>query len=106
MWDRWLGFIQTEVWLIMSDRGAAERVSSVMLAPAENGGLRHATSKKRWKPVWKQRLIVGTLVLADISLALVVWGAAAFGKSIWGPGELSEVAVAAIVPSVAVWVVL
>jgi Undecaprenyl-phosphate galactose phosphotransferase WbaP len=96
----------TEVWLLVLDKGATEQGLSVTLAPAEHEGLLHATSKKRWKPAWKQRLIVGTLVLADVFLALVVWGAAAFGKSIWGSGELSEVAVAAIVPSVMVWVVL
>jgi hypothetical protein len=106
MWGRCLGFFQTEVWLLMLDRGAAEQVSSATLATAEREGLPHATSKKRWKPVWKQRLIVGTLVLADVFLALVVWGAAAFGKSVWGPGELSDVALASIVPSVMVWVVL
>jgi hypothetical protein len=37
-------------------------------------------------------------------LALVVWGAAYVGQSNWGGGELSGVAVAAIVPSVMVWV--
>ena len=90
----------------MLDRGATEQVSSATLAPAEREGLPHATNKKRWKPVWKQRLIVGTLVLGDVFLALVVWGVAAFGKSIWGPGELSDIALASIVPSVLVWVVL
>ena len=49
-------------------------------APAGHEGLLPAANKKRWKPVWKQRLIVGTLVLADVFLAFVVWGAAAFGK--------------------------
>jgi Undecaprenyl-phosphate galactose phosphotransferase WbaP len=90
----------------MVDRSATRPRLSATLVPAGREGLLHARNKKRWKPVWKQRLIVGTLVLADVFLALVVWGAAAFGKSIWGPGELSEVAVAAIVPSVVVWVVL
>src|SRR5215212_3129461 len=87
-------------------RGAAEQGLSATLAPAEHERLPRATNKKRWKTVWKQRLIAGTLVLADVFLALVVWGTAAFGKSIWGPGQLSEVSIAAIVPSVMVWVVL
>ena len=104
MCGRWLGSFQTEAWLLVLDKGATEQGLSVTLAPAEREGLLHAANKKRWKPLWKQRLIVGTLVLADVFLALVVWGVAAFGKSIWGPGELSEVAVAAIVPSVMVWV--
>jgi len=66
--------------------------------------LNATTNKKRWKPVWKQRLIIGTLALSDVFLALVVWGVAYVGQRIWGHGELSGVAVAAIVPSVIVWV--
>src|SRR4028118_510628 len=104
MCGRWVGFFQTEVRLLVLDRGATEQRLSVTLARAEREGLLHATNKKRWRPVWKQRLIVVTLVLADVFLALLVWGVAAFGKSIWGPAELSEVAIAAIVPSVMVWV--
>jgi peptidoglycan biosynthesis protein MviN/MurJ (putative lipid II flippase) len=86
------------------DRGTAQQGLSATLASAKHEGLLLARNKKRWKPLWKQRLIVGTLVLADMFLALVVWGAAAYVKSIWGHGELSEVAVASIVPSVIVWV--
>src|SRR5215216_7964970 len=97
-------FFRKEARLLVLDRGAAEQGLSATLAPAEHERLPRATNKKRWKTVWTQRLIAGTLVLADVFIALVVWGAAAFGKSIWGPGELSEVAVAAIVPSVMVWV--
>ena len=61
----------------MLDRGVTEPSEpslSATLAPAEHEGLLRATNKKRWKPVWKQRLVVGTLVLADVFLALVVWG--------------------------------
>ena len=75
------------------------------LAPTEHARLLNATTnKKRWKTVWKQRLIIGTLALSDVFLALVVWGVAYVGQRIWGHGELSGVAVAAIVPSVIVWV--
>jgi Undecaprenyl-phosphate galactose phosphotransferase WbaP len=75
-----------------------------MLTPTEHERLLHATTQKRWKPVWKQRLIVGALVLSDVFLALVVWGVAYVAQRIWGHGELSEVAAAAIVPSVMVWI--
>jgi Undecaprenyl-phosphate galactose phosphotransferase WbaP len=85
----------------MSD---AKQSVSVMLAPTEHERLLHATNQKRWKPVWKHRLIVGMLVLSDVFLALVVWGVAYVGQGIWGRGEPSGVAVAAIVPSVMVWV--
>jgi hypothetical protein len=92
------------VWLVVLDRSDAQQRSSVTLAPIEHERLVRATNKKRWKPVWKQRLIVGTLVPSDVFLALVVWGAAYVGQSNWGGGELSGVAVAAVVPSVMVWV--
>jgi len=75
-----------------------------LLPPAEYEQLAHVASKKRWRLVWKQRLIVGTLILSDVFLAFVVWGVAWLGQGSWGRGELSEVAVAAIVPSVMVWV--
>jgi Undecaprenyl-phosphate galactose phosphotransferase WbaP len=92
----------------LSDRSVnvKKRSSSVTTLPptAEDEQLVHAASKKRWKPVWKQRLMVGTLVLSDVFLAFVVWGVAWLGQDIWGHGELSEVAVAAIVPSVMVWI--
>src|SRR5215218_969294 len=77
---------------------------SVTATPVEHEHLLQVASKKRWKPVWKQRLIVGTLVLSDVLLALVVWGVAYVGQGIWGRGELTGVAVAIIVPSVMVWI--
>ena len=61
---------------------AAEQRSSATLAPAEHEGLLHATKKKRWKPVWKQRLLIGTLVLSDVVLAVVVWGVGLVGQGI------------------------
>jgi hypothetical protein len=44
------------------------------------------------------------LVLSDVLLAFVVWVGAWLGQGIWGRGELSEVAIAAVVPNVMVWV--
>jgi Undecaprenyl-phosphate galactose phosphotransferase WbaP len=88
----------------VSDRSDTEQSPSVMLAPTEHERLLHATTQKRWKPVWKQRLIVGALVLSDVFLALVVWGVAYVAQRIWGHGELSDIAAAAIVPSVMVWI--
>jgi Undecaprenyl-phosphate galactose phosphotransferase WbaP len=74
------------------------------LNPAEYEQPRDVVSRRRWKPIWKQRLIVGTLVFSDVFVALVAWGAAYVGQSMWGRGELSGVALAAIVPSVIVWI--
>jgi Undecaprenyl-phosphate galactose phosphotransferase WbaP len=95
---------RTEVRLLVLDRSDAEQRLSVTLDTTEHERLLHATNKKRWSPIWKQRLIIGTLVLSDVFLALVVWGVAYVGQRIWGHGELSEVAVATIVPSVMVWI--
>ena len=90
---------------IFSDaRSDAEQGLSVTATPVEHEQLLQVASKKRWKPVWKQRLIVGTLVLSDVVIALVVWGVAYVGQGIWGRGELTGVAVVAIVPSVMVWI--
>jgi Undecaprenyl-phosphate galactose phosphotransferase WbaP len=90
---------------VFSDgRSDAEQRLSVTATPVEHEQLLQMASKKRWKPVWKQRLIVGTLVLSDVLLALVVWGVAYVGQGIWGHGELTGVAVAIIVPSVMVWI--
>ena len=87
----------------VSDRSVTKPRLSVTPTPVEHELLQVA-SKKCWKPVWKQRLIVGTLVLSDVILALVVWGVAYVGQGNWGHGELTAVAVAAIVPSVMVWI--
>jgi Undecaprenyl-phosphate galactose phosphotransferase WbaP len=83
-----------------------DRRLSVTQAPAQHERMPHAVNSKRWKPLWKQRLIVSTLVLSDVFFGLVVWGAAYFVQGIWGHGDLSEVAIAAIMPSVMVWVAL
>ncbi|MGB3681938.1 MAG: undecaprenyl-phosphate galactose phosphotransferase WbaP [Rubrobacteraceae bacterium] len=58
----------------------------------------------RWKLIWKQRLVVGALVVLDVFLALFVWGAASVVQGVWGQGALSDVAVATIAPVIAVWV--
>jgi Undecaprenyl-phosphate galactose phosphotransferase WbaP len=90
----------------VSDRCVTKPRLSVLSVTATSveHELLQVASKKRWKPVWKQRLIVCTLVLSDVFLALVVWGTAYVGQSIWGRGDVSDVAIAAIVPSVMVWV--
>ena len=63
---------------------------------------------KRWKSAWKQRLIVATLVLSDLSLALVIWGLAYLVQGVWDEEMTLGVAVTAniskILPTIAVWV--
>jgi Undecaprenyl-phosphate galactose phosphotransferase WbaP len=57
-----------------------------------------------WRPVWKQRLVAAALVLSDALLALLVWEVASVLQSVWGWHELSEVTIAAMAPTIAVWV--
>lgn len=59
--------------------------------------------KSRWV-LRRQRIVTLVLVLSDVLLALLVWGAAAALQSVWGQGELSSVAIASVVPQVMVWV--
>jgi Undecaprenyl-phosphate galactose phosphotransferase WbaP len=58
----------------------------------------------RWAPVWRQRLVVASLVLSDVLLAVSICTVAYALQSVWGEGSLSEVARAIIVPSIAVWI--
>jgi hypothetical protein len=59
---------------------------------------------QRWRQVWKQRLVVATLVSSDVLLALLVWWLASALQGIWGRGPLSGVTVATMVPVIAAWV--
>jgi Undecaprenyl-phosphate galactose phosphotransferase WbaP len=91
----------------VSDRRIiARRRSMATLTPVENRRLGATNRRQRRKLVWKQRVIVGTLVLTDVLLAFLVWGAAYVVDGFWDRGELPETAVAVITASVAVWVVL
>lgn len=88
------------------DGRVTEQRPLVTPAATEQERLPHATSVRRVKSAWKQRLIVSMLVFSDALLALLVWGAALVSQGIWGRGELTEFAVFTIAPSIAVWVVL
>jgi Undecaprenyl-phosphate galactose phosphotransferase WbaP len=71
---------------------------------AASKGERTRREKKHWKSVLRQRLIVATIVVSDVFLASLVWSLAYLLQSIWGNGELNGAAVAAIAPSIAMWV--
>lgn len=58
----------------------------------------------RWKPVWKQRLVVGALIALDALLAMFISGVASVLQGLWGQGVLSTTAIAAMAPIIAVWV--
>ncbi len=46
-----------------------------------------ATRASRLKPLWKQRLVVATLVFSDVLLAFLVWGVAYLFHGVWGRGS-------------------
>ena len=73
------------------------------LVPAGHELLRVATTK-RWRQVWKQRLVVVALISTDVLVALVVWEFASVLQGTWGTGSLSQATVATMAPVVAAWV--
>ena len=74
-----------------------------MLVPARHDNARPAKESRR-KNIWRQRLVNLVLIGVDMAVALVIWSVAYQVHSLWGEGPLSEVAIAAIVPSVALWI--
>src|SRR4028119_1528609 len=65
-------------------------------------GHSHVASIKRREAI--RRISAFGLILSDIVLASVIWGVALLVQHVWGQGHLSQVAIAGIVPNVAVWV--
>lgn len=59
---------------------------------------------KRWKAIWKQRLVAASLVFSDILLALFVCEVASLLQGAWGRGPLSVASVASMVPVTVAWV--
>lgn len=83
----------------MEQRETAALVQTAALVPDEREQLPIAKAGR-----WRQRGVVASLILSDIFLASLVWSVAYVFQSIWGRGGLSEVAVAVVAPSVAVWI--
>ena len=75
-----------------------------MLASTRRKRPRVVAGATRWGPAWKQRLVVTSLVFSDILVAALICTVAYALQSDWGVGTLSEVARAAIIPSIAVWI--
>lgn len=61
----------------------------------------YVVSIKRRKST--RRINALTLVLSDVVLASLLWGVALLIQSMWGQGEITRVALAGVVPNVAVW---
>ncbi|QYJ15067.1 hypothetical protein Rxycam_00879 [Rubrobacter xylanophilus DSM 9941] len=84
---------------------AGERVKDEALVPvAVLPGPRVVPEFRRPGAALRQRFAVAGLIAADVALAAAVWGVALGLQGLWGRGGPSEVAVAAIAPSVVVWV--
>src|SRR5918998_6166587 len=58
----------------------------------------------RWPEPWRQRLINLVLVFSDIALALLAWEATLLLQGSFGRGPVSEITIAVVLPSIAVWV--
>ena len=89
-------------------RGTVEQRLVETLMPVEGNQLHvtriHATRAKRWKQIWKQRLITAAVILSDVLLATLIWSVAYVLQGIWGRGPLSEIAIMVIIPSVVAWI--
>ncbi len=87
---------------IRNGREFVEQRSAAVLIPDTHE--LHVAGVARWRPIWKQRLVVGTLIMLDTLLAVLIWGVASVFQGLWSTGTLSDVTVVAMVPVVAVWV--
>ena len=71
------------------------------LIPSENRRSKVAGDRRETS---KQQLTAFFLICSDIILALLVWEVALILHGIWGRGPLTDVTVASIVPTAAVWI--
>jgi Undecaprenyl-phosphate galactose phosphotransferase WbaP len=88
------------------DRRFVQRTSTAILAPTKHGqsNTAGAAGTKRWRTIWKRRLVIVSLVFSDILLALLIWEVASLLQGVWGRGTLSATSIASMVPVMAVWV--
>jgi Undecaprenyl-phosphate galactose phosphotransferase WbaP len=93
------------VFLAVSYRRVAENNPvEKMLTSIGREQLRVGAGELRWGPAWRQRLVVTSLVFSDILVAVLICTVAYALQSVWGEGSLTEVARAATMPSIAVWI--
>ena len=91
--------------LALLDRSAAANKSAEkMLTPTVHEQPRVVAEETWWRPAWRQRLVVTSLVFSDILVAALICTVAYALQSVWGAGTLSEVARAAIIPSITLWI--
>lgn len=71
---------------------------------ADNGEQPSPPKGNHRMQVWKQRLIVATLIASDVLLAFLMWLIAYAIHSVWGSGSLPEVATVLTAASVIAWI--
>ena len=81
-----------------------QRLQEKELQILQNHAAPGLASTRRWRQVFRQRLIVTSLVLCDVLVALLILEVSALLQSIWGWGTLTPIAMATAVPAVALWV--
>lgn len=92
--------------MALLDRSAAENKSAEKNKSAEilTSSARELERVTRWGPIWRQRLVVSSLVFSDIFLAVLIWTVAYALHGVWAETRLTEVARATTVPSIAIWI--
>jgi len=58
---------------------------------------------RNWEVPQRRSLAVLVLILADVALALAIWLAALIVQGVLGRGELTQLAIASIVPNIVAW---
>jgi Undecaprenyl-phosphate galactose phosphotransferase WbaP len=62
------------------------------------------TPTRIWATSGSRTLVVLVLICSDVLLALTLWQGASMLQGVWGHGDLSRFALAAIMPNLVVWV--
>src|SRR5918992_1783132 len=86
----------------MEQRSIETASTEVLLA--DSGEQPGPWKGNRRMQVWKQRLIVATLIVSDVSLAFLMWLLAYAIHGVWGLGSFSEVATLLTAASVIAWI--
>jgi Undecaprenyl-phosphate galactose phosphotransferase WbaP len=66
--------------------------------------LRNRTPTRSWTKSGSRTLVVLVLICSDVLLALSLWQVASMLQGVWGHGDLSRFALAAMMPNLVVWV--
>jgi Undecaprenyl-phosphate galactose phosphotransferase WbaP len=96
--------IAKDIPALLDGEAAARKTAEELLTPTVRDHPRGVAEMTRWRPSWRQRLVVTSQLAADILVALLICAVAYALQTVWGEGKLSEVARATTLPSIAVWI--